>query len=130
MSSNRSQAGEINLDEFLTSMANIAVETQQDTDGLVGLLDYLAKAVDEFRTMADVLTDEHNIDRKLTLRIDDLADLSDEARRRFGPDAQSCDDARESVLTAAKAVALAYRPDMDAMEEAGLAEASTGAHHD
>lgn len=128
-STTRREEGEITFGEYLTSMANIAVETRQDTAGLIGLVAYLKRAVDEFQTMADVLANEHNIDRGLTNQIADLADQTEAIKKRFGPDAQRCQDAFDSVVAAATAVAQAYRPDMDAKEEAGLAQASGADHH-
>ncbi|MYZ38985.1 ATP/GTP-binding protein, partial [Streptomyces sp. SID4917] len=121
---------DITFSEYLIEIANITISAVRDKDRARDLADALGKVADALRDMAADLVGDHNIATAVTEQISDLADAA--ARMKLLADrcATECEVASEAARIAAVAVGRTYGEDIRAMDEAGLAHASSAAHHD
>ncbi|MFC9817303.1 ATP/GTP-binding protein [Streptomyces virginiae] len=120
---------DITFDEFLVSVANIALAATSDkelADKLAAALGKLAKQLDD---MAGELADDHNIDAEVTDLLSDLCEGTAQMKREVERCAQECHGAWEVAVIAGRSVAKVYGQDMDAKRDAGLAQVSSAAHH-
>lgn len=80
--------------------------------------------------MASDLVGDHNIATEVVDQITDLADAASRMKALAERCAAECEIASEAARLAAMSVGRVYGQDMQAMDEAGLANASSAAHHD
>ncbi|GHH55563.1 ATP/GTP-binding protein [Streptomyces candidus] len=121
---------DITFGEYLTEIVNIAIAAALDKDRAQDLADALGKVADALRDMATDLGADHNIATAVVNQITDLADAADRMKQVAERCATQCDIASEAARIAAMAVGRVYGQDMKAMDDAGLATASSAAHHD
>ncbi|MEU5234024.1 ATP/GTP-binding protein [Streptomyces anulatus] len=121
---------DITFGEYLTEIVNIAVAAGADKDRAKELAGALGKVADALRDMAADLVGDHNIATTVVDQITDLADAASRMKMLAERCATECEIASEAALLAATAVGWTYSADMQAMDEAGLAHASSAAHHD
>lgn len=121
---------DITFGEYLTEIVNIALAAGADKDRAKELAGALGKVADALRDMAADLVGDHNIATTVVDQITDLADAASRMKMLAERCATECEIASEAALLAATAVGWTYSADMQAMDEAGLADASSAAHHD
>ncbi|MFE1519502.1 hypothetical protein ACFW9I_22230 [[Kitasatospora] papulosa] len=80
--------------------------------------------------MAADLVGDHNIATTVVDRITDLADAAARMKQLAERCATECETASQAARLAATAVGRTYSEDMDAMDDASLAHASSATHHD
>ncbi|MCX4581031.1 hypothetical protein OHB41_49665 [Streptomyces sp. NBC_01571] len=121
---------DITFDEYLMTMANIAIQAASDRERAESLAKALDQVADALREMAADLVGDHNIESSVTDLVVDLADAADRMKKQAERCAIECELAMEAAKLAASMVARVYGQDMAAKEEAGLRTASAAAHHD
>ncbi|MGW2841843.1 ATP/GTP-binding protein [Streptomyces sp. NPDC001493] len=121
---------DVTFGEYLTEIVNIAIAAGLDAERAEELAVALGKVADALRDMAADLVGDHNIDTRVVDQITDLADAAARMKQVAERCATECGIASEAALLAAFAVGRTYSADMQAMEEVGLAHASSAAHHD
>ncbi|MEU5824890.1 ATP/GTP-binding protein [Streptomyces sp. NPDC047803] len=121
---------DITFGEYLTAIVNIAIAAGADAERAQDLAAALGRVADALRDMAADLVGDHNIATEVIDRITDLADAADRMKALAERCATECEIASEAALLAAKSVGRVYGEDMQAMDDAGLARASSAAHHD
>ncbi len=121
---------DITFGEYLTEIVNIAIAAALDKDRAQELAVALGKVADALRDMAADLVGDHNIATEVVDQITDLADAADRMRRLAERCATECEIASEAARIAAMSVGRVYGQDIQAMDDAGLAHASSAAHHD
>ncbi|MGW6744846.1 ATP/GTP-binding protein [Streptomyces sp. NPDC055025] len=121
---------DITFGEYLMEIVNIAIAAALDKDRAQDLAAALGKVADALRDMAADLVVDHNIATAVVDRITDLADAADRMKRLAGRCATECEIASEAARIAAMSVGRVYGQDIQAMDDAGLATASSAAHHD
>ncbi|MFD5610602.1 hypothetical protein [Kitasatospora sp. NPDC127060] len=125
----RQHRTEVTFGEYLTAMANIAVNASTDYLMVQEAIAQLRALARVLREMSSDLVGSHNIDRKVTNLIADLADFAATTSREADRLAQVCEKASTVAVLAAESVAKVYGEDLDAMDEGGLDEASAAVHH-
>ncbi|MFF9870161.1 ATP/GTP-binding protein [Streptomyces sp. NPDC013953] len=121
---------DITFGEYLTEIVNIAISAALDKDRAQDLAVSLGKVADALRDMAADLVGDHNIATKVVGQITDLADAADRMKQLAERCATECETASEAARIAAMSVGRVYGEDIAAMDDAGLAHASSAAHHD
>jgi hypothetical protein len=121
---------DITFGEYLTEIVNIAIAAGMDKERGRELADALGKVADALRDMAADLVGDHNIDTDVVNQIRDTADGAARMKRQAEQCAIDCELASEAARLAATAVGRTYSQDIQAMDDAGLAQASAAAHHD
>ncbi|MFE0457772.1 hypothetical protein ACFW1A_00745 [Kitasatospora sp. NPDC058965] len=119
----------ITFDEFLTAMANIAVNSAEDARMVKDAVEHLIKLAAELRVMSADLGGSHNIDRKVTNLLADLADYAAVTAQQSKVLAQASERAANVAMNTALSVAAVYSEDLEAMDEGGVEEASAAVHH-
>ncbi|MEV7317306.1 ATP/GTP-binding protein [Streptomyces microflavus] len=121
---------DITFGDYLTEIVNIAIAAGLDKDRAQELAIALGKVADALRDMASDLVGDHNIATEVVDQITDLADAASRMKALAERCAAECEIASEAARLAAMSVGRVYGQDMQAMDEAGLANASSAAHHD
>jgi hypothetical protein len=121
---------DITFGEYLMEIVNIAIAAGLDKDRAEDLADALGKVADALRDMAANLVGDHNIATEVVNQITDLADAAGRMKRQAEQCAVDCELASEAARLAAMSVGRTYSEDIQAMDDAGLAQASASAHHD
>ncbi|GLW03817.1 ATP/GTP-binding protein [Streptomyces lavendulae subsp. lavendulae] len=121
---------DITFGEYLMEIVNIAIAAALDKDRAQDLAVALGKVADALRDMAADLVGDHNIATEVVDQITDLADAADRMKQLAERCATECEIASEAARIAAMSVGRVYGQDIDAMDDAGLATASSAAHHD
>ncbi|MEU2357943.1 ATP/GTP-binding protein [Streptomyces misionensis] len=121
---------DITFDEYLMEIVNIAVAAGLDKERAQDLAVALGKVADALRDMATDLVGDHNIATEVVDQITDLADAATRMKQLAERCAIDCELASEAARVAAMAVGRVYGEDIQAMDDAGLAHASSAAHHD
>nr|WP_272910354.1 ATP/GTP-binding protein [Streptomyces mexicanus] len=121
---------DITFDEYLMEIVNIAIAAGLDKERAQDLAVSLGKVADSLRDMAADLVGDHNIATDVVDQITDLADAATRMKQLAERCATECEIASEAARLAAMAVGRVYGEDIKAMDEAGLAHASSAAHHD
>ncbi|MEU9031471.1 ATP/GTP-binding protein [Streptomyces sp. NPDC048383] len=121
---------DITFGEYLMEIVNIAIAAALDKDRAQDLAVALGKVADALRDMAADLVGDHNIATEVVDQITDLADAADRMKQLAERCATECEIASEAARIAATSVGRVYGQDIDAMDDAGLATASSAAHHD
>ncbi len=121
---------EITFDKYLMDIANIALAAGVDKEAAESLAEALGLVADALRDMATDLVGDHNVSTQVTDQVVGLADAAAAMKAQAKRCAAECETAGEAATLAAVAVARVYQADIDAMDEAGLAQASSAAHHD
>ncbi|UXX98045.1 hypothetical protein N7U49_47975 (plasmid) [Streptomyces sp. AD2-2] len=121
---------DITFGEFLTDMVNIAIQAGIDQERAESLAQALGKVADALRDMATDLAGDHNIAPEVTTLITDLADAAGRMKQQAERCAAECGVAFEAAKLSAAMVAKVYGEDMNAVNDAGLAYASSATHHD
>ncbi|MFB7745386.1 ATP/GTP-binding protein [Streptomyces sp. NPDC056132] len=121
---------DITFGEYLTEIVNIAIAAALDKDRAQELAGALGKVADALRDMATDLVGDHNIATEVVDRITGLADAADRMKQLAERCSTECDIASEAARIAAMSVGRVYGEDIAAMDDAGLATASSAAHHD
>lgn len=121
---------DITFSEYLMEIVNIAIAAALDKDRAQELADALGRVADALRDMAADLVGDHNIATAVVNQITDLADAAMRMKQLAERCATQCELASEAAQVAAMAVGRTYSEDMQAMDAAGLAQASAAAHHD
>ncbi|OKI61525.1 hypothetical protein AMK15_18580 [Streptomyces sp. MJM1172] len=121
---------DITFGEYLTEIVNIAIAAALDKDRAQDLATALGKVADALRDMAADLVGDHNIATEVVGQITDLADAADRMKQLAERCATECEIASEAARIAAMSVGRVYGEDIAAMDDAGLATASSAAHHD
>ncbi len=119
----------VTFDEFLVEITNIALIAMEDTVQATEIAEVAGKLADHLRAMATDLTNDHNIDTRVTNLVSDLADSAGRLKLQAQRCADTCEIAAQGALLAAGGVARTYREDLQAMEDGGLTHASAAAHH-
>ncbi|MEU5499507.1 ATP/GTP-binding protein [Streptomyces griseofuscus] len=120
---------DITFGEYLTEIVNIAIDAALDKERAQEMAVALGKVSDSLRDMAADLTSDHNIATAVVDQITDLADAAYRMRQFAERCATECEVASEAARLAAMAVGRTYGEDIQAMDDAGLAQASAAAHH-
>ncbi|MFF4866813.1 ATP/GTP-binding protein [Streptomyces sp. NPDC001231] len=120
---------DITFGEYLTEIVNIAIAAALDKDRAQDLAVALDKVADALRDMATDLVGDHNIATEVVGQITDLADAATRMKQLAERCATECEVASEAARIAAMSVGQTYGQDIQAMDDAGLAHASTAAHH-
>ncbi|WP_327425678.1 ATP/GTP-binding protein (plasmid) [Streptomyces sp. NBC_01527] len=120
---------DITFGEYLTEIVNIAIAAGVDEDRAQELAAALGKVADALRDMAADLVGDHNIATEVVNQITDLADAASRMKQLAERCATECEIASQAARLAATAVGRTYREDIQAMDDAGLANASSAAHH-
>lgn len=121
---------DITFDEYLMEIANIAVTAALDAEGAQELAVSLGTVADSLRDIAADLVGDHNVAPEVVDRITDLADSAMRMKGAAERCAAECETASVAATTAAMSVGRVYGQDIQAMDDAGLAHASSAAHHD
>ncbi|MGZ0200562.1 ATP/GTP-binding protein [Streptomyces sp. RM1] len=121
---------DITFDEYLMEIVNIAIAAGLDKERAQDLAVALGKVADALRDMATDLVGDHNIATEVVDQITDLADAATRMKQLAERCAIDCELASEAARVAAMAVGRVYGEDIQAMDDAGLAHASSAAHHD
>ncbi|MEV7296885.1 ATP/GTP-binding protein [Streptomyces microflavus] len=121
---------DITFGDYLMEIVNIAIAAGLDKDRAQELAVALGKVADALRDMASDLVGDHNIATEVVDQITDLADAASRMKALAERCAAECEIASEAARLAAMSVGRVYGQDMQAMDEAGLANASSAAHHD
>ncbi|MFG2439010.1 ATP/GTP-binding protein [Streptomyces sp. NPDC048508] len=121
---------DITFGEYLMEIVNIAVAAALDKDRAQDLAVALGKVADALRDMAADLVGDHSIATEVVDQITDLADAADRMKQLAVRCAAECEAASEAARIAAMSVGRVYGEDIQAMDDAGLANASSAAHHD
>lgn len=121
---------DITFGEYLMEIVNIAIAAALDKDRAQELAVAIGKVADALRDMAADLVGDHNIATEVVDQITDLADAADRMKQLAERCATECEIASEGARIAAMSVGRVYGQDIDAMDDAGLATASSAAHHD
>ncbi|MFJ8405748.1 ATP/GTP-binding protein [Streptomyces microflavus] len=121
---------DITFGDYLMEIVNIAIAAGLDKDRARELAIALGKVADALRDMATDLVGDHNIATEVVDQITDLADAASRMKALAERCAAECEIASEAARLAAMSVGRVYGQDMQAMDEAGLANASSAAHHD
>lgn len=121
---------DITFGEYLMEIVNIAIAAALDKDRAQDLAAALGKVADALRDMAADLIGDHNIATEIVDQITDLADAASRMKQLAERCATECEIASESARIAATSVGRVYGQDIQAMDDAGLAHASSAAHHD
>jgi hypothetical protein len=121
---------DITFGEYLTEIVNIAIAAALHKDRAEELADALGAVANALRDMAADLVGDHNIATAVVNQITDLADAAMRMKQQADQCAIDCELASEAARTAAVAVGRTYSQDIQAMDDAGLAQASAAAHHD
>lgn len=121
---------DITFDEYLMEIANIAVTAALDAEGAQELAVSLGTVADSLRDIAADLVGDHNVAPEVVDRITDLADSAMRMKAAAERCAAECETASVAATTAAMSVGRVYGQDIQAMDDAGLAHASSAAHHD
>ncbi|MBT2369962.1 ATP/GTP-binding protein [Streptomyces sp. ISL-10] len=121
---------DITFGEYLMEMVNIAIAAAADKDRAQELAVALGKVADALRDMAADLVGDHNVATEVVDQITDLADAATRMKQLAERCATECGIASEAARLAAMAVGRTYGEDIKAMDDAGLAHASSAAHHD
>ncbi|MEU8445537.1 ATP/GTP-binding protein [Streptomyces microflavus] len=121
---------DITFGDYLTEIVNIAITAGLDKDRAQELAIALGKVADALRDMATDLVGDHNIATEVVDQITDLADAASRMKALAERCAAECEIASEAARLAAMSVGRVYGQDMQAMDDAGLANASSAAHHD
>ncbi|MFF9497233.1 ATP/GTP-binding protein [Streptomyces flaveolus] len=121
---------DITFGEYLTEIVNIAIAAALDKDRAQALAVALGKVADALRDMAADLINDHNIEADLVNQVIGLADASARMKQLVERCATECEIASEAARIAATSVGRVYGEDIQAMDDAGLAQASAAAHHD
>ncbi|MER5886965.1 hypothetical protein ABT160_24340 [Streptomyces sp. NPDC001941] len=120
----------VTFDEYLVDITNIALAAGLDKDRAAELAVALGKVATALREIAGDLIGDHNISPKVVDRVTDLADSAARMRQSAERCATECEIASQAAQLAALSVARVYGEDLQAMDDAGLAQASSAAHHD
>ncbi|MFJ1847079.1 ATP/GTP-binding protein [Streptomyces sp. NPDC088146] len=121
---------DITFDKFLMEIVNIAIAADLDKDRAEDLAAALGKVADALRDMAADLVGDHNIATEVVDQITDLADAASRMKALAEQCATECGIASQGARITAISVGLVYGEDIKAMDDAGLANASSAAHHD
>ncbi|MFI6125366.1 hypothetical protein ACIBCU_37590 [Streptomyces sp. NPDC051064] len=121
---------DITFGEYLTDIVNIAIAASADQERAQELAGALGKVADALRDMAADLVGDHNIATTVVDRITDLADAAARMKQLAERCATECETASQAARLAATAVGRTYSEDLQAMDDAGLAHASSATHHD
>ncbi|MFD8118607.1 ATP/GTP-binding protein [Streptomyces microflavus] len=121
---------DITFGDYLMEIVNIAIAAGLDKDRAQELAVALGKVADALRDMATDLVGDHNIATEVVDQITDLADAASRMKALAERCAAECEIASEAARLAAMSVGRVYGQDMQAMDDAGLANASSAAHHD
>ncbi|WP_308013516.1 ATP/GTP-binding protein [Streptomyces beigongshangae] len=121
---------DITFGEYLMEIVNIAIAAALDKDRAQDLAVALGKVADALRDMAADLVGDHNIATEVVNQITDLADAAERMKQLAERCATECEIASEAARLAAMSVGRVYGQDVQAMDDAGLANASSAAHHD
>lgn len=126
----RQHRTDITFDQYLVAIANIATNSQADYQMVKEAVENLSVLAVALREMSADLGGNHNIDRRVTHLLADLADLSATTAREADRLAQYSEKAATVAAVAAQSVAQVYGEDLAAMDEGGLDQASAAIHHD
>ncbi|MGW2952780.1 ATP/GTP-binding protein [Streptomyces eurythermus] len=121
---------DITFDQYLVEMANISSAARSDQETAEALVRALGKVADGLREMASDLVGDHNIASEVTDLVSDAADGAARMKLQAERCAAECQTAADAAVMAAVNVANTYRADIEAMDNAGLAQASAAVHHD
>ncbi|CAL9637419.1 hypothetical protein SUDANB120_06243 (plasmid) [Streptomyces sp. enrichment culture] len=121
---------DITFGEYLMEIVNIAIAAALDKDRAQELAVALGKVADALRDMAADLVGDHNIATEVVDQVTDLADAADRMKQLAERCATECEVASEAARIAAMSVGRVYGQDIQAMDDAGLVNASSAAHHD
>ncbi|MGW2353669.1 ATP/GTP-binding protein [Actinacidiphila glaucinigra] len=121
---------DITFEQYLTEMANVAVNAGVDKERADELAMALSQVADALRDMAADLVGDHNVSTEVTGLISELADAAGRMKQQAERCAAECDVAFEAAKLSAATVARVYSEDMNAVKDAGLKYASSAAHHD
>ncbi|MFJ6053633.1 ATP/GTP-binding protein [Streptomyces sp. NPDC092307] len=121
---------DITFGEYLMEIVNIAIAAALDKDRAQELAVALGKVADALRDMATDLVGDHNIATEVVDQVTDLADAATRMKQLAERCATECEIASEAARIAATSVGRIYGEDIAAMDDAGLAHASSAAHHD
>ncbi|MGQ4466924.1 ATP/GTP-binding protein [Streptomyces violaceoruber] len=121
---------DITFGEYLMEIVNIAIAAALDKDRAQDLAVALDKVAEALREMAADLVGDHNIATEVVDQITDTADAADRMKQLIERCATECETASEAARIAAVSVGRVYGEDIAAMDDAGLAHASSAAHHD
>ncbi|MFJ5657275.1 ATP/GTP-binding protein [Streptomyces microflavus] len=121
---------DITFGDYLMEIVNIAITAGLDKNRTQELAIALGKVADALRDMATDLVGDHNIATEVVDQITDLADAASRMKALAERCAAECEIASEAARLAAMSVGRVYGQDMQAMDDAGLANASSAAHHD
>ncbi|MEU2564850.1 ATP/GTP-binding protein [Streptomyces longispororuber] len=121
---------DITFGEYLMEIVNIAIAAALDKDRAQDLTVALGKVATALRDMAADLIDDHNIEADLVNQVIGLADAASRMKQLAERCATECEIASEAARIAATSVGRTYGEDLQAMDDAGLAQASAAAHHD
>ncbi|MFG2844204.1 hypothetical protein ACGF12_13680 [Kitasatospora sp. NPDC048296] len=125
----RQHRTDTNFGEYMTAMVNIAVNSSTDYLMVQEAVDHLKFLAIALREMSADLVGSHNIDRKVTNLMADLADLATTTALEAKRLAEYSEKAAAVATLAAESVAKVYSEDLEAMDEGGLDEASAAVHH-
>ncbi|MFC8247578.1 ATP/GTP-binding protein [Streptomyces chartreusis] len=120
---------DITFSEYLMEIVNIAISAALDKNRAQELAVALGKVAGALRDMAADLINDHNIEADLVNQVIGLADAADRMKQLAERCARECEIAAEAAQIAATSVGRVYSADIQAMDDAGLAQASAAAHH-
>ncbi|MFD6626049.1 hypothetical protein [Streptomyces diastaticus] len=121
---------DITLDEYLMSMANIAVNAERDQQEMAKAAPLVALVGGVLAHMAKDLEDDHNVDPEVADLVHEMARDAGRMVKAFHQAEKASADAAQAAAQAAQDVARVYGQDQAAMDEGGVAQASAAVHHD
>ncbi|MCX4444638.1 hypothetical protein [Streptomyces albidoflavus] len=121
---------DITLDEYLMSMAAIAVHAERDQQEMAKSAPLVALVVGVLAHMAQDLEDDHNVDPEVADLVHEMARDAGRMVASFRQAEKASADAAQAAAQAAQEVARVYGQDQAAMDEGGVAQASAAVHHD
>jgi hypothetical protein len=122
-------ATEMNLDEYLVTMTNIAhaaAAGKEDARTIAQTMMRIAKALE---IISEDIAGAHNLGPEVVDEVDSMTEDSEEMKARALEMTKRLSAAADLSFTAAVEVGKDYRQDKDAKDDAGLAHASAAAHH-
>ncbi|RZE30775.1 hypothetical protein C0Q91_31025 [Streptomyces albidoflavus] len=121
---------DITLDEYLMSMAAIAVHAERDQQEMAKSAPLVALVVGVLAHMAQDLEDDHNVDPEVADLVHEMARDAGRMVEAFRQAEKASADAAQAAAQAAQEVARVYGQDQAAMDDGGVAQASAAVHHD
>nr|WP_280873677.1 hypothetical protein [Streptomyces sp. CZ24] len=121
---------DITLDEYLMSMAAVAVNAERDQQEMAESAPLVALVVGVLAHMAKDLEDDHNVDPEVADLVHEMAQDAGRMVQAFRQAEKASADAAQAAAQAAQEVARVYGQDQAAMDEGGVAQASAAVHHD